>query len=269
MTRTTSTKTAVFRRLALDGWRGMIGWIIGIAATLGLYLPLYPSMQSDELVELMDSFPPELLNALNMSDVVTGAGYTHATFFGLLGYVLLVIATTAWGAAFIAGMEESGRLELTLAHAVGRVQYALESIAALLVKILALAVVTFGLIWALNEPSELGLAATKLLAATIAWASLGLVSGVTALAAGALTGRRIWAIGAGAGIAVISYVLDAVANSSESLEWLRTISPFSWAYGDHPLANGFDWSGLGLLWALCAIGVGLTAWALSRRDIVG
>lgn len=269
MTREVSTTTAVFRRLAVDGWRGMIGWIIGIAATLGLYLPLYPAMQSDELVQLMDNFPPELLNALNMDDIVTGAGYTHASFFGLLGYVLLVIATTAWGATFIAGMEESGRLELTLAHAVGRVQYALESVAALFVKILALAVVTFGLIWVLNEPSELGLSMTNLLAATIAWASLGLLSGVAALAAGALTGRRMWAIGAGAGIAVLGYVLDAVANSSEQLQWLGDISPFSWAYGENPLANGFDWLGLGLLWALCALGIGLTAWALARRDIVG
>ena len=269
MTRTTYTRAPVFRRLVFDSWRGMIGWIIGIAAALSLYLPLYPSMASAEMTQLLDNLPTELVEVLGYENITSGTGYTHATVFGLIGYVLLVIATTAWGAAFIAGMEESGRLELTLAHAVGRVQYALESIAALLVKILALAVVTFGLIWALNEPSELGLSATKLLAATIAWASLGLVSGVTALAAGALTGRRMWAIGAGAGIAVISYVLDAVANSTESLDWLRAISPFSWAYGDHPLANGFDWSGLGLLWALCATGVGLTAWALSRRDIVG
>lgn len=269
MSTTGHTAVPVFRRLVVDGWRGMIGWIIGIAAVLGMYLPLYPSMQSDEVVQMVESFPSELINALNMTDIVTGSGYTSATFFGLLGFVLLVIATTSWGAAFIAGMEESGRLELTLAHAVGRVQYALESVAALAVKILALAAVTYGIIWLLNEPSELGLSTTNLLAVTIAWASLGLVSGTAALAAGALTGRRIWAIGVGAGVAVVGYVLDAVANSSESLEWLRAISPFTWAYGETPLANGFDWSGLGLLWGLCAVALGVTVWALSRRDVSG
>ena len=269
MTRTTTTGVPVFRRLVFDGWRGMIGWIIGIAATISLYLPLYPSMASAEMTQLLDNLPTELVDVLGYENITSGTGYTHATFFGLIGYVLLVIAATAWGASFIAGMEESGRLELTLAHAVGRVQYAVESITALMTKILALAVITFGLIWALNEPAELELVASNLLAETVAWASLGLVSGTAALAAGALTGRRVWAIGAGAGVAVVGYVLDAVAKSSDTVEWLRTLSPYYWAYGDSPLDNGFDWGGLGLLWGLSVVFMLVTAWALSRRDILG
>src|SRR5699024_6850575 len=108
----------------------------------------------------------------------------------------------------------------------------------------------YGLIWAFNAPSQLDLDLGHLVAGTLAWASLGVLSGVAALAAGALTGRRLWAIGAGAGIAVVGYVLDAVAKSSQNFEWLSMFSPFSWAYGNTPLANGPDWGGLGLLWAL-------------------
>lgn len=265
----TTTFGRVFLRLVFDGWRGMLGWIIGIAAVLGLYLPLYPSIASPQMTELLNNLPTELVEVLGYDDIVTGAGYTQATFFGLLGYVLMVIATTAWGAAFIAGTEETGRLELTLAHAVGRVQYAVESIAALLAKILVLALVVYVMIWALNEPSELDLSAVNLLAGTIAWASLGLLSGTAALAIGALSGRRMWAIAAGAGIAVISYVFDAVGNTNKDLQWLYNLSPYHWAYGNSPLAEGFDWPGFALVWALCAIFIGLTIAGLARRDILG
>ncbi|OAV60571.1 ABC transporter permease subunit [Enteractinococcus helveticum] len=265
----TTTFGRVFLRLVFDGWRGMLGWIIGIAAVLGLYLPLYPSIASPQMTELLNNLPTELVEVLGYDDIVTGAGYTQATFFGLLGYVLMVIATTAWGAAFIAGTEETGRLELTLAHAVGRVQYAVESIAALLAKILVLALVVYVMIWALNEPSELNLSAVNLLAGTIAWASLGLLSGTAALAIGALSGRRMWAIAAGAGIAVISYVFDAVGNTNKDLQWLYNLSPYHWAYGNSPLAEGFDWPGFALVWALCAIFIGLTIAGLARRDILG
>ena len=266
---TSRTTGRVLSRLLLDGWRGLIGWIIGIAAVIGLYLPLYPSMASEQLTDLLDTLPTELVDVLGYSDIATGAGYTQAAFFGLLGYVLIVIAATAWGGAFIAGAEETGRLELTLAHAVGRIQYAIESIVAVLTKIVLLAVVVYLMIWALNTPSELNLTAVHLLATTIAWGSLGLLSGTAALGLGAVTGRKMWAIAAGAGVAVISYVLDAVGNTNDDLHWLNHFSPFHWAFGSNPLSEGFDWLGLGLLWALCAIFIGITVAGLARRDILG
>ena len=165
--------------------------------------------------------------------------------------------------------EETGRLELTLAHAVGRAQYALESAAALIVKMLALGAVAFLLILTLNTPVELGLSATNLLAVTLAWAGLGLLSGTAALAVGAATGRRSWAIGAGAGVAVLGYGLDAVGGTGEDLTWLANLSPYHWAFGNAPLADGFDWGGLVLLWGLSAALIAIAVWALSRRDILG
>lgn len=269
LTQVSKPKFPIFLRLLLDGWRGQVGWSLGIAAVIGLYLPLFPSLQSPELGQLINNLPAELVNALGFDQIVSGAGYTQAAFFGLLGFVLAVIASISWGAAFIAGTEETGRLELTVAHAVGRTQYALESAAALIVKMLALGVVAFLLILAINTPSELDLEATNLLAVTLAWASLGLLSGVAALAFGALTGRRPWAIGIGAGIAVLGYALDAVGSTNKELDWLWNLSPYHWAFGNTPLVEGFDWGGLGLLWGLSAVFIGLTAWALSRRDILG
>lgn len=272
MTAVASARSAalpILRRGVLDGWRGLIGWSLGIAAIVFLYLPLFPAMQTPEMAGLLDELPPELVQTLGYGSIATGAGYTQATFFGLTGFVMLTIAGISWGAAYTGGAEESGRLELTLAHGVGRVQYALESAAALTVKLLALGAVAYLLVWAVNGPAQLELSADNLLAVTKAWVGLGLLTASTAFAVGAVTGRRSWAIGAGAGVAVAGYVLQAVANNNADLDGLRLFSPFEWAYGTAPLANGFDWAGLSALWGGSALLVAVATVALSRRDILG
>ena len=183
--------------------------------------------------------------------------------------MLITIAGVSWGAAFIGGAEESGRLELTLAHGVGRVRYALESAAALVVKLLALGIVAYAVVWVINGPAELELDVGNLLAVTIAWVSVGLLSATAALAGGAFTGRRAWGTGVGSGVAVAGYVMQAVANNSEDLDGLRTFSPFEWAFGEAPLASGIDWPGLVLLWGGSVVLAALATVALANRDVVG
>lgn len=249
------------------GLRGLVAWTLGICAVLGLYLPLYPSMRSDDLTALLDSLPDQLVETLGYDDIATGAGYTQATFFGLMGFVLLSIATIAWGSAAIGGAEEAGDLEIVLAHAVGRVQYALESALALLTRVAALSLVAIGGVLALDGPAQLGLDTGHLVATTAAWAGLGMLTGSAALAAGAATGRSVVAVAAGAAVTVTGYVLNALGRSTPDLAWLRPLSPYHWAFGSDPLTNGAHWPGLGLLWGVSAVLVTAAAWALSHRDI--
>lgn len=261
--------TPIFTRSVLGSWRGLLAWAVAIVAVLLLYLPLYPSMQTPELSQMINNLPSELVQALGYEDITSGAGYTQATFFGLIGFILITIAGISWGSAAIAGNEESGQLELTLAHAVGRVQYALESAAALVVKILLLGVVAFVCIILLNDPSELGLQSANLFAVILAWTGLGLVAGTVALASGAVTGKRAWAIGASSGVMVLGYAFDALGSMNPDIEWLQPFSPYHWAFSDAPLTHGFDWGGLALLWGLSSLLIVVSAWALARRDITG
>ena len=265
----TASVLPVLRGLLRDGWRAEVGWCLGLALVIGLYLPLYPSMRSPELSGLLESLPQELVRTLNYDQIATGAGYTQATFFGLTGFALASIASIAWGAAFLAGAEESGRLELTLAHTVSRVQVVLESAAALAVRLAVLGVVAAVLILAVAGPAELDLAAGNLAAATLAWVSLALVSGTCALAGGALTGRRAWAIGAGTAVTIVGYGFNAVSRTGADLEWLGRLSPYRWAFGGAPLSDGADWPGLLLLWGASALAVAVSALALWRRDLRG
>lgn len=260
----------VFRRAIAESWRGLIGWSAGVAAALALYLPLYPDIGGNgQLGEIIDGLPPELVKTLGYAEIGTGAGYTQGTFYGLIGYLLMSIAAIAWGSGAIAGAEESGRLELELAHAVGRVRYALESALAILARLLVLGVVVGLSVWALDGPSELGLDPPGIVAETLALLGLTMLSAMLALAVGALTGRRTAATAAGAGIAVYGFVINAIANQSADLDALHAASPYHWAYGATPLTNGFDWGGLALLWGLSAVFLIGAVLALRRRDVIG
>lgn len=256
----------LFTRAIAESWRALLGWAIGIAATVLLYVPLYPSMKSESIQALMDSLPKELVNTLGYS-LATGPGYVESTYFGLMGFLLLSIAAIAWGTAAVAGDEESGGLELTLAHGVGRQRLVLERTASVFVRLLALGLVGSLLILAFNDAAELEIDAANLVAVTAALVGVAMLASAAAIAFGALTGRKSFALGAGTAVPVLGYALNAVANQSQDLDALHAYSPYAWAFGNSPLGGGADWGGLGLLYGFSALLIVVAVIALSRRDI--
>jgi ABC-2 type transport system permease protein len=258
----------LFRRSFFDTWRSTLGWALGLAAAIFLYLPLYPSIGgSAQMQEMIDALPAEMTKALNYDQIATGPGYTQATLFGLLGFLLMTIASVSWGAAAVGGDEESGQLELTLAHGVRRVQVVLERALALLLRVILLAALVCALVWLLNGPAQLGIGLDNLLGATVLFAGLALLSGTAALCAGAVTGRRTYGLAAGAAVAGLGYVFNAVGRQSKDVEWLLNLSPYHWAYGNSPVSNGADWPAAAWLWGISAALVALAAVALERRDV--
>ncbi|MDJ0316303.1 ABC transporter permease subunit [Arthrobacter antibioticus] len=235
-----SSALPLFRRSIGDSWRSTLGWTIGVTAALLLYLPLFPALggKDSQMAQLINSLPSQLVNTLNYGSITTGAGYTESTFFGLLGFVLIVIAATSWGTAAIAGDEENGTLEIVLAHAVSRTQLVLERTLAVVLRLAWLAAFSALMILALNTSSQL-----ELLPANIV------------------------AVAAAAGIAVLGYVLNAIGNQSENLDHLRDFSPYGWAYHHTPLASGADWGGLALLYGFSILFIVVAVVALRRRDI--
>ena len=262
------TALPIFTKSLGDGWRSLAGWSVGFAAALSLYLPIFPSMSGNaQMQDLIDSLPTELTRTINYQQIDTGAGYTQSTFFGLMGFLLISIAAISWGAAALGGDEESGQLELTLAHAVTRLEVAVQRFAALVVKILALALVAFVMVLFWNGPAELDIDVANLASTCLVFGGLALVCGSTALLCGALSGRRSWGIGGGAFVAVIGYLFNAIANQSADLEWLHGLSPYYAAFGDNPLADGADaWTVVWFCLAALVLGA-LAALTLRQKDI--
>lgn len=257
----------LFRQALVESWRGLIGWSLGLAAAVLLYIPFYPSIGGSELTETMSAmFPAEVAELFGLDRMGDGAGYVQASYFGLTAFVLLAIAAIGWGTGALARPEEDGSLELTLAHAVTRWQVVLEGALALLSRLAVLVAAGSLLILALDGPAGLDLNAGNLAAATLALFLLSALAGLVALAAGAFTGRAAVATGAGAFVAASAYVLDAVAGIAGE-PWLANLSPYHWAFGQDPLSTGFDWAGLGLLAAACGLAVAAGGIRFNRRDV--
>lgn len=258
----------LFRRAFFDTWRSTFGWAAGLAAASFLYLPLYPSIGgSARMQEMINALPVEMTKALNYDQIASGPGYTQATLFGLIGFMLMTIASVAWGAAAVGGDEESGQLELTLAHGVTRGQVVLERALALLLRVVLLAAVVFVLVRLLNDSARLDVRPENLFGAAVLFAGLALLSGTAALCVGAITGRRTYGLAGGAAVGVLGYVFNAVGRQSPDVEWLLNFSPYHWAYGNSPVANGADWGAAGWLWGISAGLVIVAATALNRRDV--
>lgn len=272
MSTTASVRRAplpLFGKAFRDTWRSLIGWIVGLSAAMFLYLPLYPSMAgtNSQMQQLLNSLPAQLTKTIGYDDISSGTGWVQATVFGLIGFLLSCIAAISWGAAAIGGDEEAGQLELTLAHGVTRLQIVFERYAAMLAKILLLGVWVFLVISALNNSAQLNLNLGNLAVGSALCAGLALLAGSASFMAGALSGRRIWGVGAGAFVAVVGYIFNALGNQSKDLDWLHAVSPYSWAYAAKPLANGFEgWPFLGL-YGLSLLFLIVSAFALRKRDV--
>ena len=265
-----SNALPIFRRALRESWRGTLGWTVGVAAVLFMYLPLFPSIGGNgQTQQIIDSLPAELVDALGYDQIGTGAGYAQGTFYGLIGFLLLTLAATSWGAGAIAGAEESGRLELDLAHGVGRVGYALESAAAIVVRLAWLGVFAGAIVAMLNGSAELDIEPIHIIDVTVVFVGLTSLAGMSALFVGALSGRRTWGIAAGAGIAVAGYAFNAIANQVEDAAWLRAISPYSWAFHQPPLMEGLNPAGAISLWGVSLVLIAGSAWALRGRDVIG
>lgn len=258
----------LFTKALTDSWRSTLAWALGLTAAIMLYLPLYPSIGgSAQMQQMIDALPQEMTKALNYDQIATGPGYTQATLFGLIGFLLMSMASVGWGAAAVGGDEESGLLELTLAHSVTRIQVVLERALALVVRVVILSALVFLLVLVLNGPSKLDIDVGHLFGAVVLFAALALLSGTAALCVGALTGRKVYAIAAGAAVAVLGYVFNAVGRQSPDVDWLLNLSPYHWAYGNSPVTNGADWGAAAGLLGISAALIALGAVALQRRDV--
>lgn len=139
--------------------RALFLWCLGVLTAASLYLGLYGSIA--EFVSgpnsMVSQMPEALTKTVGFDAIATGAGYAQSTLYGLLGFVLITIASISWGSSAVAGAEENGRLELTLAHSVSRSGYYLNMLLALLIRTAAMAATAGLATWAWNVPGDLNI----------------------------------------------------------------------------------------------------------------
>ncbi len=265
---------AVVRAVLGRRRRAMVLWSVVVAALAALYIAFWPSVgaDGDVMAASVTALPEQLVAALGLAAIATPAGYLAATVYGLVAPALLLVLAVGSGAQVLAAAEEDATLELELTSPVSRRQVYLERLLSLwAVLVVVVAALTLAVLVA-APLAGMDVGAGRVLAASAGLLALGVALGVAlgtvTLAVGAATGRRTVALAAGAGLAVASYVAQALATTVRGAAWLADVSPWSWYLGGDSLAEGFDPAGLLLLAALTAVAAAVGLAAFERRDLM-
>ncbi len=248
--------------------RTVIAWGIGLVGVVVLYAAFYPSIRdsSADLTAYLDKLPDAVKTVIG-SDYTTPAGYLRAEVFSLLGPILLLVYAIGAGGKAIAGEEEARSLDLLLSTPLSRARVLGDKALALLVTLVILAVLVLVAVLAVGPPFGLSVPFTRLAAACVMFLLIGVLFGALALAVGAATGRRSYATAVAAGVAVVAYVLNALAPSVSGLSWARPLSPFRWYFEPDPLVAGLRSTNALVLLAVSAVCAVVAFWAFDRRDL--
>jgi ABC-2 type transport system permease protein len=265
------TRLLVARRTLRDRRTSLIWWAIGLAVYLGMIMAVWPVIDGNEdFASLAESYPEGLQAMFGgtdaFADFTSPAGFLNTYAFSLFVPFILVGLAVSMGAALLAGEEESGLLDLLLGYPISRTSIVTQKSTAIAVSVVVLGLVTVALIAGLSLLVDLDIGIADLVAATTGSVLFALVLGLVAMLAGASRGGRGFALGMGWAVALGGYLLNVVSGIDESLDWLKWLSPLSYATMTDPISNGFPAQYLALTAAVLVV-FGATLVAFNRHDL--
>jgi len=248
------------------------GQILGWGTTLGILsaylLSFYDTLvaQRAQLEQLLASYPPELMAFFgDIGSMFTPQGYLTLEFFSYMPLILGVFAILA-GSGLLTGDEESGVLDLLLAHPVRRSTMFLARLLSLLGATTAILGLTWlgfviGLNWTALDLSwgELALPFASLGAVLLVFAAFSILMSLL------LPSRRMAAM-AGGIVVVGSFFLTSLSRIDENLEAAARLSPLNY-YQSGDAILGLNWEWLAGLTGVSLLMLLLAWWRFERRDI--
>ena len=197
----------------------------------------------------------------------TPEGFYQIELFGMMAPIAVMVATVTIGARALAGEEEHRTMGLLLANPIKRSTVVLQKTAAMVIHASVVGLATFAGIAGGAILGGLGMSIGNIAATSLLVTLVGLSFGALALALSAGSGRVKLAIYGTVGMALVTYVINALLPFSNSLAGYAKWSPFYYYLGSDPLVNGMHWGHAGVLIGLTA-GLVVSAVALfERRDL--
>jgi ABC-2 type transport system permease protein len=260
----------VLARSIGDRRRSLIWWSVGVAAYVAMIVSVFPTVRdASGMQDLMSQYPKSVLAMMGIADIdfTSGAGYLAAELFGFMVPLFLLVLTIGTGASAVGGAEDSGALDLLLAHPIRRRSVLLQNAAVVAIEaVLIGAVIVAGL--AIGDPIvDLRLSYANLLGTVVGVVLLGIVFGWLALVVGAATGSRAIGLGATSALAALAYLGSTLPELVEGLRPVRWFSPFFYATSGSPLALGFTWWHAGVLAVLAAVVLAVGVVLFDRRAL--
>jgi len=257
----------VYLKSLRDQRRALIGWSIGLVLLVLLESVMWPSMRDmPDLTSLLNSYPEPMQKLFNLEDFSSGRGFFNVELFSMVLPLLFIIFAVGRGARLIAGEEEAGTLDVLLVTPVSPARLVVAQAAALATALAGFGAVLWTAGMACSAAFGLGLGAVDLAQATLAMVLLGLEFGWLALAVGAVTGRRAYALAVPAVGAVAAYLLYVAGQLVDGVRSWQPLSPFQQALAGGPLGSGWRPE---YLWMplVTVLVVALAVPLFDRRDI--
>lgn len=263
-------RDAFFKSLR-DQWRSLMWWSLGVIAYVALLVPIYSSIRksADELNQYVQNFPDVLREAFigPGTDFASPAGYLNTELFSWLVPVVFVAFGVAAGARAVAGEEEAGTLNLLLAYPLTRRRLLLQKVAAAVVGILGVGAALYASLQVGVLIMDMDVSAAVLLGGVALGVMVGLAVGGIALAVASATGRRSAGIAVGAAVGLGTYLLNTLAQISDTVQPYEVLSFFHYYGGAAPLTTGVTWQAVAVLLGTALVSLAIALVLFERRDL--
>ena len=253
-------------RYSLRKSRGaIIGWGIGLAA-LGLMMGSLFDMvaSSGDLMESYVEALPEFAELFNMAAMSTPIGWLDVEYFSFLPLIIGLFATGA-GASLLARDEESGELDLILAHPVSRTvlfwgRFLANTLVIIVLLLISWASLLLTMTWSegFTIPAlDLLLPFTSLFGILMFFMTLSLLLSML------LPTRSMASMVAGMLVAA-SFFITLLSGLVEELERASDFSPLTYLETSTAIENGLNMTWFGVFIAIVLV-LALLAWQLFQR----
>jgi ABC-2 type transport system permease protein len=265
-----ATMYTIFRN-ALSHYRGQIlGWGLSLAALCLFMTQFYHTIEAEkeQYLKIMDAYPKELMAFFGTGEAMemfTPAGFLNLEFFSYMPIIIGIFAILA-GSGMLAGDEESGTMDLILAHPVSRTALFVGRLLAFLVATIGIMVLTW-IGFLIGMPgSGMGLNMLEIARPFVSLSAFLILFGTLALVLSMLLpSRRMAAMTSGI-LMVATYFATALAYLDKTLEKIAIISPMNYYQGGLAI-NGVKWNWVAGLLGFSLLFVLIAWWRFERRDI--
>jgi len=246
----------------------ILGWGLSLAVLGGYLILFYDTLaeQQAQLNALLSQYPPELMVIFGgMEDMFSPHGYINVEFFSYMPLILGIYAIQS-GSGLLAGDEESGTLDLVLAHPVSRTGIYWYRLLAFLATILAILLITWTSFVLVAPGTTLGISTGEMVLPFLSLFALLVLFGALALLLSMLLPARRLATMTTMLLLVASFFITILARLDDRLANLAEFSPMNYYQGGLALKE-MEWGWLAGLLGAAVIFALLAWWRFERRDI--
>jgi ABC-2 type transport system permease protein len=257
---------------ALKDLRWTVFWYaLGLFLYAVMILSFYPTVRDN--TQMMEQYikvlPKALMRAFGVTDMMSFAGFIGGEFLNFMWPVIVSIFLIMAGTSIVAREVERGTIEMLLSVPESRTRLLMGKLAAFLVGILVLVVVTIGTLAMGATLVDETLGIENLLALGTVLASFAMAVAGYSVLLSSFSKERSKPAGMAAGLTLAFYLAWVISGLSDRWSWLKNVSIFTAYEPQRALQSGnLDLAHVG---ALLAVGLVCSILALvvfARRDAI-